>query len=60
MECPNCAMHLESIEDELDGVSLVNASYRKLQMEVEFDENRVTIPQIVAAALKKGYHAELA
>lgn len=58
MECPNCAMRLESIEDDLEGVRRISASYRKLQMEVDFDENKVTIQQILEAVLKKGYHAE--
>jgi copper chaperone CopZ len=58
MECPNCAMRLESIEDDLDGVLEISASYRKLQMEVNFDENKVTIQQILDAVIKKGYHAE--
>lgn len=60
MECPNCAMRLESIEDDLDGVRSISASYRKLLMEVDFDENKVTIQQILDAVLKKGYHAEAA
>jgi copper chaperone CopZ len=58
MECPNCAMRLESIEDDLEGVNLVSASYRKLQMEVDFDEKKVSIDQILQAVIKKGYHAE--
>ena len=58
MECPNCAMRLESIEDDLDGVRAISASYRKLQMEVDFDENKVPIQQILDAVIKKGYHAE--
>jgi copper chaperone len=59
MECPNCAMHLECLEDELPGVKRINASYRKQVMEVEFDEARLSIEQILAAANAKGYHPEL-
>ena len=29
MECPNCAMHLEGLEDELPGVKRVAASYKQ-------------------------------
>lgn len=58
MMCPNCAMHLEGLEDELPGVKRINASYKKLTMEVEFDENLVTEPQIIAAAKAIGYHIE--
>lgn len=58
MSCPNCAMHLEGLEDELPGVKRINASYKKLTMEVEFDEKMLTIEQIVKAANAIGYHPE--
>ncbi|GAB4487338.1 MAG: hypothetical protein OHK0031_11400 [Anaerolineales bacterium] len=58
MTCPNCAMHLEALEDELPGVKRIDASYKKLSMEVEFDEKQLTVAQIIAAANKIGYHPE--
>jgi copper chaperone CopZ len=58
MQCPNCAMHLEGLEDELPGVKRISASYKKLVMEVEFDEAKVSVDQIVAAANGLGYHPE--
>ena len=57
MSCTNCAMKLESLEDTLDGVKEINASYHKLQMIVEYDESRLTEEQIIAAVKKKGYQA---
>lgn len=57
MHCSNCSMRLESIEDELDGIREINASYHKQQMVVEFDETKVSEDQIVAAVKKKGYQA---
>jgi copper chaperone CopZ len=57
MTCINCAMKLESLEDTLDGVKEINASYHKLQMTVEYDESRLTDEQIIAAVKKKGYQA---
>jgi len=48
-------MKLESLEDVLDGVKEINASYHKLQMIVEYDESKLTDEQIIAAAKKKGY-----
>ncbi len=59
MECPNCAMHLEGLEDELPGVERISASYKKQLMEVEFDEAKLTVEQIIAAANAIGYHPEL-
>ena len=60
MSCTNCAMKLESLEDTLDGVREINASYHKLQMTVEYDESKLSEEQIIAAVQKKGYHAVLA
>ena len=57
MSCTNCAMKLESLEDTLDGVKEINASYHKLQMTVEYDETRLTEEQIIVAVKKKGYQA---
>ena len=59
MTCSNCAMKLESLEDTLDGVNEINASYHKLQMEIIYDESRLSDEQIVAAVKKKGYTAVL-
>lgn len=58
MQCPNCAMHLEGLEDELPGVKCINASYKKQTMEVDFDESKVSIEQIITAANAIGYHPE--
>ena len=59
MTCYNCAMKLESLEDDLDGVKEINASYHRLEMVIEFDESKLTEEQIVAAVKKKGYQAVL-
>ena len=57
MTCSNCAMKLESLEDTLEGVKEINASYHKLQMVIEYDESRLNDEQIIAAVKKKGYQA---
>ncbi|RJP49615.1 MAG: hypothetical protein C4583_12115 [Anaerolineaceae bacterium] len=57
MTCSNCAMKLESLEDTLEGVKEINASYHKLTMIVEYDESKLTEEQIIAAVKKKGYMA---
>jgi copper chaperone CopZ len=59
MTCSNCAMKLESLEDTLDGVREINASYHKLQMVVEYDETKLTEEQIIVAVNRKGYRAVL-
>ena len=57
MSCTNCAMKLESLEDSLDGVKEINASYHRLEMVIVYDEKKLTDEQIIAAVKKKGYQA---
>lgn len=57
MSCTNCAMKLESLEDTLDGVREINASYHKLEMVIVYDETKLSDEQIIAAVKKKGYQA---
>ena len=57
MHCSACVMRLEGIEDEVPGIHKVSASYRKQQMEVEYDETKVTDKQIISAAKQHGYDA---
>ena len=57
MHCTSCAMHIESIEDDLPGIRQVKASYQKARMEVEYDETMVSEAQIIAAVKQKGYEA---
>jgi copper chaperone CopZ len=57
MHCSNCAIRIESLEDELDGVKTIAASYQKGQMVVEYDETKVSDEAIIAAVQKKGYTA---
>ncbi len=58
MHCSACVMRLESLEDELPGVNQVKASYHKQEMEVVYDESRVTLEALINAIQKKGYHPQ--
>ena len=55
MQCPNCPMILERIEDKLHGVVKAEASYHKAQMIVEYNETQVTENQIKAEIQRMGY-----
>jgi copper chaperone CopZ len=59
MECPNCTMILEQMEDKLTGVLRVEASYRKAEMEVQYDDNVVTLDQIRSEIHQLGYQASI-
>ncbi len=55
MECPNCAMLLERIEDKLQGVIMAEASYRKAQMLVEYDTTLLAEDEIRIEIQRMGY-----
>lgn len=55
MECASCSMNLERIEEKLAGVIFAEASYRKEQLVVEYDETQVDLAQIEAAVNRLGY-----
>jgi copper chaperone CopZ len=59
MHCTNCALKIDSLEDELPGVKSVSASYTKGHVVVEYDENLISSAQFVAAVKRKGYTALL-
>lgn len=58
MECPNCSLTLEGIEDKVKGVLFAEASYRKEQLVVEYDEGIVSLEQINAEINRLGYQVE--
>lgn len=55
MSCSACVMHLEALEDKLDGIVYVKANYRQQRMEVEFDETRIAEQKIRAEVAELGY-----
>ena len=55
MHCGNCAMRLEALEDELQGITSVNASYHKQQMVVDFNPAIISEDLIKQAVVEKGY-----
>lgn len=57
MECPNCAMTLEGIED-LEGVITAEASYRKAQMVVAYNETMLHQEDIIAEVKRLGYQVD--
>jgi copper chaperone CopZ len=56
MECPNCAMILEMLEDKLPGIKRISASYQKQHLDVEFDERELNEADFIKAVEEKGYH----
>lgn len=59
MHCSSCVMRLESMEDELPGITSVNASYHRQEMVVDFDPEIITQEQLLKAVIAKGYSVKL-
>lgn len=55
MECPNCAMILERLEDKVAGIEMVEASYHKGQMLIEYENGLVTEEQVKNEIKRLGY-----
>ena len=55
MTCPNCAMKLEGLEDDIPGIQRVIARYRNGTVEIEFDEHQVDETVIIQAIIRLGY-----
>lgn len=58
MHCANCVMRLESLEDELEGVRSIKASYHKLTFEIEYDEHVLGEEAIKKAIVELGYQVQ--
>jgi copper chaperone CopZ len=48
-------MHLEALEDELQGVISVDASYHNQRMVVDFNPAIISEDQLIEAIVEKGY-----
>ncbi|MCX7976535.1 MAG: cation transporter [Bellilinea sp.] len=57
MECPNCAMKLESMEDRLEGVLRAEASYHKALLTVEYLDEMISEAAIRTEIERLGYQA---
>ena len=58
MVCPSCVPRLEGLQNELPGVTHINANYKKQTLEVEFDETRTSLAEIIIAADRLGFEVE--
>ena len=55
MHCSNCAMRIESLEDELPGVQGIIAGYQKNCAVVEYDDSKIGSETIIRAIENLGY-----
>ncbi len=59
MSCSTCVMHLEGIEEKLQGVDQIDVDFKKQRMVAKYDEALVNPEQIIKAVKAEGYTALL-
>lgn len=59
MHCGACAVGIQMILENTEGVSNSSVSYENKVGEVEFDENKVKIEDIIKAIEELGYKAAI-
>lgn len=57
MHCVGCAMTVDGVVEDLPGVKSATTNYARQVADVEYDENKVTDAQIIAAIQDAGYKA---
>ena len=59
MHCSSCAMNIDMDLEDIDGVKDVRTNYAKGITEVEFDEAKQSVDQVISIIGKMGYTAML-
>ena len=59
MHCTSCAMSIDGDLEDTEGVKSAATNYAKQECEVEFEEEIVTIEEIIKVVDKTGYSARL-
>ena len=59
MHCTSCAMCIDGDLEDTEGVKSAKTSYNKQECEIEFEEEIVTIEEIVKIVDKTGYQVKL-
>lgn len=59
MHCTSCAMNIDFDLEDLEGVKTAKTNYAKQETEVEFDEEKVMVTDLINSIKKTGYKATL-
>jgi len=60
MTCTGCEATIESKVKDISGVTLVEADHVQGKARIEFDADKITVDQLVAAVEAAGYDASVA
>lgn len=58
MHCTSCAMNIDFDLEDLPGVSSAKTNYAKQETEVEFDEEKIKLAEILKTIEQTGYKAQ--
>lgn len=58
MKCGGCETNVKSTLEALDGVSLVNASSKDNQVDVDFDNDKISLDVIKASIVGAGFEVK--
>jgi len=59
MHCVGCAMTIDGALEDLTGVKSATTNYARQFVDIEFDERRITLNEMITAIQKAGYSATL-
>ena len=57
MHCSSCAFNIDFDLEDLEGIKTAKTNYAKQESEVEFDEEKVKVEDIIKTIEKTGYKA---
>lgn len=57
MHCSSCAMKIDMDLEDLNGIKEAKTSYAKQETEVQFDQDKLDVQQVIAVIKKTGYSA---
>jgi len=57
MHCTSCSVLIDTVLEELPGVKSSKTSYADSKTEVEFEEDKVSLDQLLTAIKSEGYTA---
>lgn len=60
LSCPSCVAKIEKALNSIDGVEAAKVHFTTGRIEVQHDENRVTVGDLVKALRSAGYEAKQA
>ena len=59
MHCTSCSMNIDMDLEEVEGIKSVKTSYAKQESEIEFEEDKITLEQILKQIQETGYQAQV-